>query len=135
MIKLPTHDECVAAIISKNYTALHKFIYENEPGDPHGEEVFRSGLQAVIDEINESKAKHICNLWINPETRQYEVDHLDHPFEELIHAYDAPSKAWRKLTKEQRTAIIDQWHHDEGKLVDLCKDIEFKLKEINRCQG
>lgn len=33
------------------------------------------------------KFKHVCNLWANPDTLQYEVDHCTHPLDELIPAF------------------------------------------------
>ena len=38
----------------------------------------------------EPVALPICNLWVDPITKQYVVDHCDHPIEELIPAYAAP---------------------------------------------
>ena len=35
----------------------------------------------------EPVATHICNLWVAPITKEYVVDHCDHPIEELIPAY------------------------------------------------
>ena len=34
-------------------------------------------------------AKHVCNLWINPETSEYEVDRCTHPINEVIPVYTA----------------------------------------------
>ena len=37
-------------------------------------------------------AKHVCNLWINPETSFYEVDRCTHPINEVFPVYTAPPK-------------------------------------------
>lgn len=130
--KLPTYEECSDARLSGHASNLQLFIYENEPCGFPDSEIFRSGLEDVIKELTPDY-QPICNLWVDPETMQYVVDHLDHPRNELIPVYDTPSRVWKGLTKDERAIIIDQWHHDEGKIADLCKAVERKLKEVNQC--
>jgi len=35
--------------------------------------------------------RHVCNLWVDPVTRDYVVDRCDHPTSEMIAAYAAPT--------------------------------------------
>ena len=52
--------------------------------------VYRQAL-AAVRELRDLKivAKHVCNLWINPETSEYEVDRCTHPINEVIPVYTA----------------------------------------------
>ena len=48
-------------------------------------------LEAQLAQLEqEPVAKHICNLWINPETSFYEVDRCTHPINEVFPVYAAP---------------------------------------------
>lgn len=33
--------------------------------------------------------KHVCNLWVDPETKRFVVDRCDHPLDQLVPAYIA----------------------------------------------
>jgi hypothetical protein len=48
-------------------------------------------------------AKHVCNLWINPETSEYEVDRCTHPINEVIPVYTAPPP--QALAKPEPVAL------------------------------
>jgi hypothetical protein len=54
----------------------------------------------------------ICNLWVNPETHNYEVDRCDHPISELIPVV----KQQAPLTHDQIEAIgkliLDHGFHE-----------------------
>jgi hypothetical protein len=56
----------------------------------------------------------LCNLWVNPETLNYEVDHCEHPLEELIPVFKSPKL--EPLTKHQIDAIgktiLDHGFHE-----------------------
>ena len=76
----------------------------------------------------EPVAKHVCNLWINPETSEYEVDRCTHPINEVIPVYTAPPrKEWVGLTDDEIKGILDC---GRGGLVDI-KKAEQILKEKN----
>ena len=81
----------------------------------------------------EPVAKHICNLWINPETSFYEVDRCTHPINEVFPVYTAPPrKEWVGLTDEEINDF-DKKLRDNG---DYCSlhfawGISAKLKEKN----
>lgn len=49
--ELPQWDECREAIKSGEATALHIFLYNQEPAGNEAENEFRLGLLAVINEI------------------------------------------------------------------------------------
>ena len=49
--ELPQWDKCREAIKSEEATALHIFIYDQEPAGIVNEDGFRTGLLAVINEI------------------------------------------------------------------------------------
>jgi hypothetical protein len=73
-------------------------------------------------------AKHICNLWINPETSLYEVDRCTHPINEVFPVYTAPPrKEWVGLTDDEIKKIMQQWRNG---YIDI-KDVEQLLKEKN----
>ena len=78
-------------------------------------------------------AKHVCNLWINPKTSEYEVDRCTHPINEVIPVYTAPPrKEWVGLTDEDTANIcmqgdINNWHDEQ--VIDAA---EAKLKELNK---
>jgi len=65
-------------------------------------------IDGVIDAINaelaKPVAKHVCNLWINPETSQYEVDRCTHPINEVIPVYTAPPT--QKLAESEPVAEV-----------------------------
>jgi hypothetical protein len=75
----------------------------------------------------EPVAKHVCNLWINPETSEYEVDRCTHPISEVIPVYTASTrKDWVGLTEHEI------WECQKpGLSDDVYKLIEAKLKEKN----
>ena len=56
----------------------------------HQNELLEEAL-AAARELRDLKivAKHVCNLWINPETSEYEVDRCTHPINEVIPVYTA----------------------------------------------
>lgn len=49
-MKLPTHEESEYAVDVGEATALHQFIYDQEPAGREYEKQFREGLAAVIIE-------------------------------------------------------------------------------------
>ena len=77
-------DEARAAIAKTTGVAKENFKseagFENKPADS-----FKARAQE-----QEPVATHICNLWVDPITKEYVVDHCDHPIDELIPAYAAP---------------------------------------------
>lgn len=69
---------------------------------------------ATAQPEQEPVAKHICNLWINPETSSYEVDRCTHPINEVIPVYTAPPrKEWVGLTDKERNEMIGRIQHDQ----------------------
>lgn len=50
-IEIPSHEEC-SEISIKERTALHEFVYENEPADLIQSEKFRATLKAVMREVS-----------------------------------------------------------------------------------
>lgn len=63
--------------------------------------------QAVNQRWQEMLGKQIpvCNLWVNPITMQYEVDHLDHPSAELIPVYKHPAPDNTALLRQALEAL------------------------------
>ena len=66
-------------------------------------------LAAIRDALakavkQEPVALPICNLWVDPITKQYVVDHCDHPIEELIPAYAAPVQP----VKQEPVAVVKE---------------------------
>jgi len=50
----------------------------------------------------------------------------------IIESYTAPPKReWVGLTDEERTLVIHEWRHQEGKPWQLCELNEAKLREKN----
>lgn len=49
-MNLPTHEQSKVAVLNNKATALHKFIYENEPANQQSSALFRKELEAVIEE-------------------------------------------------------------------------------------
>ena len=92
------------------------------------EQLIKALEAALAQPEQEPVAKHICNLWINPETSSYEVDRCTHPINEVIPVYTAPPrKEWVGLTDEEIKDILDC---ERGGLVDI-KKAEQILKEKN----
>lgn len=57
----------------------------------------------------EPVATHICNLWVDPITKEYVVDHCDHPIDELIPAYAAPvQQAEQPVSQEYQDHLVNQ---------------------------
>ena len=84
----------------------------------------------------EPVAKHVCNLWINPETSFYEVDRCTHPINEVFPVYTAPPKReWVGLTDDEIDTYAQQHSFSLDKapewFTEVCRDIEAKLKEKN----
>jgi hypothetical protein len=101
------YEKCMKAC-----TPRGRWLAENELAQPEQEPV----------------AKHVCNLWINPETSEYEVDRCTHPINEVIPVYTAPPrKEWVGLTDDEIKGILDC---GRGGLVDI-KKAEQILKEKN----
>lgn len=48
-MELPTFDEANAKIEANNFTALDRFVFDNEPDGPAEERFFREGLKALMD--------------------------------------------------------------------------------------
>lgn len=87
------YEKCMKAC-----TPRGRWLAENELAQPEQEPV----------------AKHVCNLWINPETSEYEVDRCTHPINEVIPVYTAPPrKEWVGLTDEERNEMIGKIQHDQ----------------------
>ena len=110
------YEKCMKAC-----TPRGRWLAENELAQPEQEPV----------------AKHVCNLWINPETSEYEVDRCTHPINEVIPVYTAPPrKEWVGLTDDE---IEDTWGNtpmmlnarDGGARRVFARAIEAKLKEKN----
>jgi hypothetical protein len=80
-MNLPTHEESHDAVLNNKATALHKFIYENEPADFESCELFRKELMAVIAEHCVIDKKIIDDAWTAateylmaiPSRRQFET--------------------------------------------------------------
>ena len=101
------YEKCMKAC-----TPRGRWLAENELAQPEQEPV----------------AKHVCNLWINPETSEYEVDRCTHPINEVIPVYTAPPrKEWVGLTDDEIKKIMQQWRNG---YIDI-KDVEQLLKEKN----
>lgn len=49
-VVVPSYEESKGAVEDGSATALHAFIYDNEPADLELEKVFRETLQAVLDD-------------------------------------------------------------------------------------
>ena len=47
---------------------------------------------ALVEAKTKAEIKHVCNLWIDPATQNYVVDHCDHPPSETVEAYIRTSK-------------------------------------------
>jgi hypothetical protein len=81
--------------------------------------------------------KHVCNLWIDPVTTEYIVDHCDHPPSECIPAYIgtppnvamplAAQRQWVGLTDEEWSIICEK--NNMLPDFDLKEEIEAKLKK------
>lgn len=81
-----------------------------------------------VKTVPEKKSRHICNLWINPVTNRYEVDHMTHHPKELIAAYDSPtSSKWVDLTETEFNEI---WRMDLNNKELMDRTIS-KLKQVN----
>ena len=101
------YEKCMKAC-----TPRGRWLAENELAQPEQEPV----------------AKHVCNLWINPETSFYEVDRCTHPINEVFPVYTAPPrKEWVGLTDDEIKKIMQQWRNG---YIDI-KDGEQLLKEKN----
>jgi hypothetical protein len=101
------YEKCMKAC-----TPRGRWLAENELAQPEQEPV----------------AKHVCNLWINPETSFYEVDRCTHPINEVFPVYTAPPrKEWVGLTDDEIKKIMQQWRNG---YIDI-KDVEQLLKEKN----
>jgi len=59
MKELPSHKECQDAVEAGEDTALHKFIYDQEPAGREDEEEFRKGLLDVINEGRKATLKWV----------------------------------------------------------------------------
>ena len=96
---------------------------------PDLEDAAIEALEAALAQPEqEPVAKHICNLWINPETSFYEVDRCTHPINEVFPVYTAPPrKEWVGLTDDEIKKIMQQWRNG---YIDI-KDVEQLLKEKN----
>ncbi len=86
----------------KGVKVLHKptglfATSEDERSQHRNRDVALDKLQAMLDAAPTPAAqadsqpapvfKHVCNLWVDPETCKYVVDGCDHPTNELIGAY------------------------------------------------
>jgi len=84
----------------------------------------------------EPVAKHVCNLWINPETSFYEVDRCTHPINEVIPVYTAPPrKEWVGLTEDDMHTIrgdaFNKNVDDMNWAVAMARKIDFILRQRN----
>ena len=91
----------------------------------------------VIDSVlaqpeQEPVAKHICNLWINPETSFYEVDRCTHPINEVFPVYAAPPrKPWVGLTDDEKESVYKHADAENHQLSKVVSAVEWLLKNKN----
>ena len=84
--------------------------------------VFYADINAIIEQEKskiseglknsqaEQKPLPICNLWVNPENFNYEVDHCTHPLDELIPVYTSPQPTPQDVIDAERWRwFIENW--------------------------
>jgi hypothetical protein len=110
-------------VVSASF-GLPKGAFEFAPHTGAGE---ASKIKHSIEPEQEPVAKHVCNLWINPKTSEYEVDRCTHPISEVIPVYiSPPRKEWVGLTQEERHAYTQSPFTEEN-----YRAIEAKLRSKN----
>jgi hypothetical protein len=116
---------------------LEQVAYLAEWKRPAWTPLYTAPPKPAQSDNQEPAAKHVCNLWINPETSFYEVDRCTHPINEVIPVYTAPPKReWVGLTDEERNEMIGRIQHDQytrqRDLINSTQIItEMYLKEKN----
>ena len=79
--------------------------------------------------------KHVCNLWVDPVTAKYTVDHCDRPPSECIPAYietvPTAQREWDGFTDEERAAIAMDCFKKKRTWLQALEFLEAKLKEKN----
>lgn len=58
-MNIPTFQEAYTLVEAKNFTALDRFVFDNEPDGEEDEREFRDGLQAVVDELIASERERV----------------------------------------------------------------------------
>jgi hypothetical protein len=115
-------------VVSASF-GLPKGAFEFAPYTGAGE---ASKIKHSIEPEQEPVAKHVCNLWINPKTSEYEVDRCTHPISEVIPVYTAPPrKEWVGLTNEDWENTPDTGKQGCERDAELFDWIEQTLKDKN----
>ena len=101
-----------------------------------GQPLYTAPFKPAQSDNQEPVAKHICNLWINPETSSYEVDRCTHPINEVIPVYTAPPrKEWVGLTEDDMHTIrgdaFNKNVDDMNWAVAMARKIDFILRKRN----
>jgi hypothetical protein len=132
------------AVLASRYFDLLKVV---EAYEKHGVtcQTFRHFIDAPCAECNSRQAPQAAQpmayLWVDPVTRNYEVDHCTHPIDEVTPVYAAPQSApiARPLSDEQLDAITpapETFGAYQAPWTDYDKEIlSAAMRSVERAHG